>query len=175
MCVFYFSFIYFSFIFISWRLITLQYCSGFLPYIDMNQPWIYMCSPSRSPLPHPSPHGRFLFQLLIRYKNKRWKKKDVRKSGPQKTTCFFLTCKFFSLWASLVAQTVKNLPAMQETWVWSLGQEDPLEKEMATHSSSLAWRNLWTEEPGRLQSMVSQRLRHNSSTNTVTTLSHLKC
>ena len=54
--------------------------------------------------------------------------------------------------ASLVAQMVKNLPAMQETRFWSLGQEDPLEKGMATHSSILAWRILWTEEPGALQS-----------------------
>ena len=52
-------------------------------------------------------------------------------------------------WASLVAQTVKNLPAMHETRLQSLGQEDPLEKEMATHSSILAWRSLWIEEPGR--------------------------
>ena len=51
---------------------------------------------------------------------------------------------------------VKNLPAMQETWVRSLGQEDPLEKEMATHSSILAWRIPWTEEPDRLQSIGSQ-------------------
>ena len=55
---------------------------------------------------------------------------------------------------------VKNLPAMQETQVRSLGQEDPLEKEMATHSSILAWRIPWTEEPGGLQSMGSQRGRH---------------
>ena len=54
------------------------------------------------------------------------------------------------IWASLVAQMVKNLPAMQETLVWSLGQEDPLEKGMATHSSILAWKILWTEEPGGL-------------------------
>ena len=59
-------------------------------------------------------------------------------------------------WASLVAQMVKNLPAVQETWVWSLGLKDPLEKGMATHSSILAWRIPWTEEPGRLQSMGSQ-------------------
>ena len=52
-------------------------------------------------------------------------------------------------WSSLVAQMVKTLPAMQETWVRSLGQEDPLEKGMATHSSILAWRIPWTEEPGR--------------------------
>ena len=59
--------------------------------------------------------------------------------------------------ASLVAQRVKNLPAMQETWVQSLGWEDPLEKEIATCSSILAWRISWMEEPGGLQSMGSQR------------------
>ena len=58
--------------------------------------------------------------------------------------------KFLSTWASLVAQSVKNLPAVQETWVQSLGWEDPLEKEMATHSSILAWKISWTEKPGRL-------------------------
>ena len=57
-----------------------------------------------------------------------------------------------------MAQKVKRVPAMQETWVRSLGQEDPLEKEMATHSSTLAWKIPWTEEPGRLQSMGSQRV-----------------
>ena len=57
---------------------------------------------------------------------------------------------------TLVAQAVKNLPAVQKTWVRSLGREDALEKEMATHSSILAWRILWTEKPGRLQSMGSQ-------------------
>ena len=59
---------------------------------------------------------------------------------------------------SLVAQLVKNPPTMQETQVQSLGQEDPVEKEMATHSSILAWEIPWTEEPGRLQSMGSQEL-----------------
>ena len=67
-----------------------------------------------------------------------------------------------------MAQSVKRLPAMQETWVQSLGWEDPLEKEMATHSSILAWRIPWTEEPGGLQSMVSQRVRHDWVTNTFT-------
>ena len=61
--------------------------------------------------------------------------------------------------ASLVAQMVKNLPATQETWVSSLGREDPLEDNMATHSSILAWRTPWTEEAGGLQSMGSQRVR----------------
>ena len=56
-----------------------------------------------------------------------------------------------------VAQTVKRLPTMWETWVRSLGQEDPLEKEMAPHSSSLAWKSPWMEEPGGLQSMELQR------------------
>ena len=62
--------------------------------------------------------------------------------------------------ASLVAQSVKNLPAVQETQVQSLGWEDPLEKEMATHSSTLAWKILWTEEPGGLQFMGSQKVGH---------------
>ena len=62
--------------------------------------------------------------------------------------------------ASLVAQIVKKPPAMQETWVRSLGWEDPLEEGMATHSSILAWRIPWTEEPGGLQSMGSQRVKH---------------
>ena len=57
-----------------------------------------------------------------------------------------------------MAQRLKRLPAMWETWIQSLGQEDPLEKEMATHSSILAWRIPWTEEPGGLQSMGLQRV-----------------
>ena len=63
-------------------------------------------------------------------------------------------------WASLVAQIVKNLPPKQETLVKSLGQEDPLEKGVANYSSILVWRIPWTEEPGRLQSMGLQRVRH---------------
>ena len=59
-----------------------------------------------------------------------------------------------------MAQMVKNLPGMQETWVQPLGREDPLEKGMATHSSNLAWRIPWTEEPGELRSMGLQRVRH---------------
>ena len=59
---------------------------------------------------------------------------------------------------------VKRLPAMQETWVLSLGREDPLEKEMGTHSSALAWKIPWTEESGRLQSMGSQRVGHDCMT-----------
>ena len=64
----------------------------------------------------------------------------------------------FTLGASLVAQMVESLPEVWETWVRSLGQKDPLEKEMATHSSVLAWKIPWMVEPGRLQSMGSQRV-----------------
>ena len=76
--------------------------------------------------------------------------------------CFFFFIIIIVLYlASLVAQMVKRLPVMWETWVRSLGQEDPLEKEMATHSGTLAWKIPWTEEPGRLQSMALQKVRHN--------------
>ena len=79
----------------------------------------------------------------------------------------FCFCMFF--WgggllcgmASLLAQTVKRLPGMQETWVRSLGWENPMEKEMATHSSTLAWKIPWMEEPGRLRPTGKQRVRHN--------------
>ena len=67
-------------------------------------------------------------------------------------------------WASLVAQTVKDPPSMWKTWVWSLGRKDPLEEGMTTHSSILAWRILWTEEPGRLESRGSHRVGHDWAT-----------
>ena len=75
-------------------------------------------------------------------------------------------------WSSLESQTVKNPPAMQETWVRSLSWEEPLEKGMATHSSVLAWRITWTEEPGRLRSIGSQRVGHDWTTNTLEIYSH---
>ena len=79
---------------------------------------------------------------------------------------FLLLCKWnhletlLSYMTSLLAQMVKCLPTMRETGVQSLGREDPLEKEMTTHSSTLAWKIPWTEELGRLQSMGSQRVGH---------------
>ena len=76
-----------------------------------------------------------------------------------KKTMFYLLLEYG--WTSLVAQTVKNLPAVRETRDQFLGWEDLLEEGMATHSSVPAWRILWTEEPGRLQSMSLQRVRHN--------------
>ena len=72
--------------------------------------------------------------------------------------CFWISVDIFYLF--LVAQMVKNPPAIQEIWVQSLGREDPLEREMATHSSILAWELPWTEESGGLQSMGSQRIGH---------------
>ena len=69
-------------------------------------------------------------------------------------------CRYGGFWTSLVAQTVKRLPTMWETRVRSLGQEDPLEKEMGTHSSILVWKIPWTEKPGWLLSMGSQRVEH---------------
>ena len=68
-------------------------------------------------------------------------------------------------WASLVVQMVRNLPALWETQVWSLGQKDPLEKEMAAHYSILAWKIPWTEEPDGLQSIGSQRVRQDWAAN----------
>ena len=75
--------------------------------------------------------------------------------------------------ASLVAQRLKHLPAMQETWVPSLGREDPLEKEMATHCSILAWKTPWTEEPRGLQSMASQRVGQSRAAKHSSVESHL--
>ena len=74
------------------------------------------------------------------------------------------TTKWLSPWASLVAQRLKRLPPMRETWVQSLGREDTLEKEMVTHFSILAWKILWTEKPGRLQSAGLQRVGHDWAT-----------
>ena len=71
-----------------------------------------------------------------------------------------LVINYISARASLVAQRVKRLPTMREAWVQSLGWEDPLGKEMATHSGTPVWKIPWTEKPGRLQSMGLQRVRH---------------
>ena len=77
-------------------------------------------------------------------------------SFKEKIMSSVLTVELWVSWASLVAQMVKNLPAMQETWVQSLGWEDPLEKGLVTHSSTFAWEIPWTQEPGGLQSMALQ-------------------
>ena len=85
----------------------------------------------------------------------------LQKSGSVMHIFLCIYMHLFFLWASLVAQTVKHLPTMQETWVRSLNREDPLEKEMATHSSIHAWEIPWTKEPGGLQYIGSQRVGHN--------------
>ena len=81
---------------------------------------------------------------------------------------FGVVFPFLLIRTSLVAQTIKCLSTMWETWVQSLGWEDPLEKEMAIHSSTIAWKIPWTEEPGRLQSMGSQRVGHDWATSLFT-------
>ena len=92
-------------------------------------------------------------------------------NGKWRNFSWIVLCSFICMnGAPLVAQMVKNLPAMWETWVRSLDQQDPLEKGMATYSSVLAWRIPWTEEPGGLQSMGSQRVGHDWATNTHTQL-----
>ena len=85
---------------------------------------------------------------------------------PPSHLTYFISQIFISFWASLVAQTVMNLPAVQETWDQFLGQEGCLEKGVATHSSILVWRIPWTKELGRLQSMGLQRVGHDWVTNT---------
>ena len=88
--------------------------------------------------------------------------------GVSKKTWFLssFNCQTSRRGASLVSQTIKNLSTMEETWVWSLSREDPLEKGMVTHFSILTWRMPWTEEPDERQSMGSQRVRHHWATNT---------
>ena len=105
-----------------------------------------------------------LGHMLPRKNSTQWL--ETERVGKQSMS-LLLQNKISSLYlfmASLVAWMVKHLPTMQETWVWSLGQEDTLEKEMATHSSIHAWKISWTEEPGGLQSMGSQRVRHDWAT-----------
>ena len=91
-------------------------------------------------------------------------KKQTNKLPPYCVWRGILLWFWFSFPTSLVAQRLKRLPPMQETWVRSLGQEDPLEEEMATNSSTLARRIPWREEPGRLQSMGLQRVGHDWAT-----------
>ena len=83
--------------------------------------------------------------------------KGVNKKSNHKGVLTLKLCHLILIGDSLIAQLVKNLPAMQETWVRFLGQEDALEKEMATHSNILAWEFPWTEDPGGLQSVGSQK------------------
>ena len=94
----------------------------------------------------------------------------TKQSNSERDKCYhlYVESKVWYKWTYLVAQTVKNLPAMQEPFVLFLDQEDPLEKGMAIHSSILAWRIPWTEEPGRLQSMGLQKVWHDWACNTHT-------
>ena len=88
------------------------------------------------------------------------KRREAKGKG-EKERYTHLNAEFQRIGAFLVAQTLNHLPTMRETWVQFLGQEDRLEKEMAIHSSTLAWKIPWTEEPDRLQSMGLRRVGHN--------------
>ena len=103
-------------------------------------------------------------KYIMMRKNTRNADKPHKYQKNEKITVFGWTASTALIWASLVVWSVKNLPAIQETWVWFLGWKDPLEKAMATHSSILAWRIPWTEEPDRLQSMKSLRVGYNLAT-----------
>ena len=105
-----------------------------------------VCDPMNCSLPGSSVHGIFQARVL------EWVAISFSRTATQTFASVF-TCT----WASLVAQRVKRLPEMRKTWVQSMGQEDPLEKEKATHSNTLAWKIPWTEKPGWLQSIGSQR------------------
>ena len=87
-------------------------------------------------------------------------RQDPLRPQPVHLFIWLLICILYHTLTSLVAQTVKRLSTVRETWVRALGWEDPLEKEMAIHSTTIAWKIPWTEEPGRLQSMGSQRVRY---------------
>ena len=104
-----------------------------------------------------------LFRLVINIEKQRHCFANIaltRRIFVGKAMTLLFNVLFRLVMTSLVAQTVKRLSMMRETRVRSLGWEDPLEKEMAIHSSTIAWKIPWTEEPGRLQSMGSQRVRH---------------
>ena len=99
---------------------------------------------------------------------------DISPGNLDSSLCFFQpSVSHDVLSTSLVAQMFKRLSTMWETWVRSLGQEDPLEKEMSIHSSTIAWKIPWIEEPGRLQPMGSQRVGHDWATLTYLTLPYL--
>ena len=100
-----------------------------------------------------------LFLFLLETDPKRYCYNLCQSVLPAFTSRSFIVSSL-TFWTSLVAQTVKRLSTMWETWVRALGWEDPLEKEMAIHSSTIVWRIPWTEEPGKLQSMGSQRVGH---------------
>ena len=127
-----------------------------MPWISL-PPQVYICSPFISPL---ELAGLWLyFQCQSHFAH------FAIFLTPHSVLPFRLQAvKKGTFWASLVAQRLKCLPPMQETWVRSLGQEDTLEKEMVTHSSILAWEIPWTKKPGRLQSMGSQRVGHDWAT-----------
>ena len=111
------------------------------------------------------------FSLFLLYFSSFWYQNNGFIEWLWEGSSIFIFLKYFEK-DKWVAQWLKYLPAVWETWVWSLGWEDPLEKEMATHSSILAWRIPWTKEPGGLQSLGSQRVRHDWATSLYFTSLH---
>ena len=114
----------------------------------------------------------FLFLRVVGPAFSSWTEKNVRKTIVTPLVLYYCLDCVSTLMAQMVV-TVMNPPAMQETWVQFLGREDPLEKEIETHASILAWRIPWTKESDGLQSMGSHRVRHDWTTNTDTYLSQL--
>ena len=110
-----------------------------------------------------------LFSFSLHHSIAKWHFLLLFISSPQMLYILTYSCPFLFLLTSLVAQMVKHLPTMQETQVRSLGWDDPLEKEMATHSSVLAWKIPWAEEPGRLMSMRPQWVGHDWATERIHT------
>ena len=140
---------------------------------SLSHVWLF-ATPWTVSLPGSSVHGIFQARTL------EWVTISFSRKASQPGDWTCVSCiigRRFTIWAtreahligaSLLAQTVKNLPAMREVWVQSLSWKDPQEKEMAPHSSILAWNIPWKEEPGRLQSMGSQRVGNDWATQTHT-------
>ena len=127
------------------------------------------------PRPFPIPASRWWVPSLIKYLFIKCLLHACQWALCRRHTCTHTHTHSIKTWTSLVAQTLRNLPVTQETPVQSLGQKDPLEKEMATHSSILAWKIQWMEEPGRLQSMGSQRVGHDWATSLLRAYQWAQC
>ena len=158
----------FKFIF-NWRIIPLQYCVGFCH----TSAWVShkytrvpsLLNPPRTSLRTPPLYGVTVHRAELPAHCSNFPLAVLSTHGGVCVSLLLSVCPALSFpWAYLVAQRLKRLPAMRETWVRSLGREDSLEKEMAIRSRILAWRIPWLEEPGGLQSMGSQRVGHDWAT-----------